>query len=434
MKRTKRILTGIGCLVLLLTSWIIAINAKSDEAKQAELMEKAAQFMKDGIYIHAVPLLEEAAGYKTGHTLAAETELKTAYLALIDTRGYRGKYVGLLESQLSRKDAQPDVFAEAAGYYLSIRRTREAFEILRDGIARTGSVELIELYENHRYVYETNRAGYDYVSAIYNGTAQVQGDGLWGIARATGVIMIPCQYEQISTFSIDRAIAEKGGEIFAVDSDNNRVAKLHEDAEAFGTGFAENRFPLRIDGGWRRTTGDFAVGAASFEELGMYSGGYAAAKQDGRWGVIDIASQWLIPAEYDGIIQDELGRCYAQGAVFAVTGDSVSLFINGRQADGEYEDARPFSDEGLAAVKRNGKWGFIDAGGDVRIDFYYDDALSFGQHLAAVKLGGYWGYISRYGRIAIGPVFLEAKSFSGGSAPVLTERGWDFITLIEYRT
>jgi hypothetical protein len=67
------------------------------------------------------------------------------------------------------------------------------------------------------------------------------------------------------------------------------------------------------------------------------------------------------------------------------------------------------------------------------IDFRFDDALSFGQHLAAVKQGDFWGYISLKGDIVIEPVFLEAKSFSNGSAPVLTERGWNFITLLEYK-
>jgi hypothetical protein len=38
-----------------------------------------------------------------------------------------------------------------------------------------------------------------------------------------------------------------------------------------------------------------------------------------------------------------------------------------------------------------------------------------------------------YGQIVIEAVYYDAKSFSSGSAPVLTERGWQFITLIEYK-
>jgi len=165
----------------------------------------------------------------------------------------------------------------------------------------------------------------------------------------------------------------------------------------------------------------------------MYSEGYAAAKSGGKWGVIDRSMGWLIPAEYDDIIRDELGRCYAQGAVFARRGDVVCLFSSGKWMGDVYQDARPFSGESFAAVMKNGKWGFIDTNGAIMIDFEYDEALSFGQHLAAAKNGEYWGYINKYGNMVIDSVFYDAKSFSDGRAPVLTERGWQFITLVEYK-
>ena len=432
MKLTSRILIGAGCFTLLLVSWVIAINSKSDAEKQIELIQQATELMKHGIYISAVPLLEEAAGYNAAHTLVAETELKKAYLALIDKRGFNRKYVSLLEKQMNRRGTGAEVFAEAANYYIKISRLQDALGVLKTGIEKTGSDDLFEMYENNRYAYEMTRTPFDYIAAIYGGAVQVCIDGLWGIARANGTTLIPCEYERVSTFSTDRAIVEKGGEIYAVDRDNNRVSVLRERAVGFGN-FADNRIPLLIDGSWRRATGDFILGAAHFEQLGMYSDGYAAAKTGGKWGVIDLSNEWLVPPEYDEIIQDELGRCYAQGAVFARKGGAVYLIVRGQLTGDYFEDARPFSNEGYAAVLKNGKWGFIDANGIVIIDFVFDDALSFGQHLAAVKWGEHWGYVSRYGRIAIEPVFLEAKSFSNGSAPVLTERGWQFITLLEYK-
>jgi tetratricopeptide (TPR) repeat protein len=433
MMRRKQLFISVGCVALLLVSWVIIISAKSTEERQIELMHNALLLMQDGIYVLAVPILEDAAEYSTKHTLAIEAELKRAYLALADTHGYRSRYLGLLEKQLGRRDASAEIFMEAASYYLNTQRTTEAFEVFRDGIERTGCQELIRLYESNRYIYEINRTGYDFASAIHNNAARVQKDGAWGMAAANGSPMIPCAYEQISTFDSDRAIVRKNGEIFAVNADNNRIALLCENLQVFGTGFSENRFPLLIDGAWHRATGDFVIGASSFEELGMYFGGYVAAKQNGRWGVIDKEMNWLIPPEHGDIIRDELGRSYAQGAVFVRNGTSVSLYIDGSQATGIYEDAKPFSNEGFAAVRSNGKWGFIDNYGSVVIDFTFDDALSFGQHLAAVRVGDLWGYINREGNIVIEPLFLEAKSFQNGSAPVLTERGWDFITLIEYR-
>jgi len=422
---------GIGCLALLIVSWVIAICSKSTAEKQLDLIQRATALMADGVYILAEPMLEEAAGYSATHTLAAEEELKHVYLKLINNRGSSRKYTELLKKQMERRGARPDVFDEAANYYLSISRIPDALAVLREGIEKTGDEALIAQYENNRYAYKTSRTAYDYVAAISGQCVQVKSDGLWGLARADGTALIDCEYEKISTFLVDRAVVMKNGEVYAIDSNNNRVAKLHDSASDFGN-LADDRIPILLSDGWHRATGYFEIGTNTFQQLGMYSGGYAAAKTGGKWGVVDLSTKWLIPVEYDGIIQDELGRCYARGAVFARLGGMVYLFVEGKQTGSIYDDARPFSDEGFAAVKRNGKWGFIDITGTQVIDFLYDDALSFGQHLAAVKIGELWGYISLSGRVVIEPIFLEAKSFYTGTAPVLTERGWQFITLYEY--
>lgn len=432
MNKTVRIFIGVGCCALLIVSWIIATNSKSTAEKQLVLIGRAQEMINDGIYIRAAPLLEEAAGYNAVHTITAENELKRVYLALIDKAGFRRKYTTLLEKQMNRPGASPEVFIEAANYYLGISRIQEALAVLRTGIERTGDMSLLTLYEDSRYVFEISRTSYENVTAIYGSTVQVQYDGKWGIASADGIIIIPCEYEQISTLSRGQAIVRKAGRIYAVDADNNRIAVPDAEISDFGN-LADNRIPVLIEGSWHRATWDFEVGANAFEAIGMYSGGYAAAKTNGRWGVIDLSNNWLIPPEFDAIIKDELGRCYAQGAVFVRSGDIVHLIVNGNIVGEAYEDAHPFSDEGYAAVKRNGKWGFIDTSGTVVIPFTFDDALSFGQHLAAVKIDGRWGYISRFGHIAIEPTFLDAKSFSEGSAPVLTERGWQFITLLEFK-
>jgi len=432
MKKKTRILICIGFCSLLIIAWIIAVSSKSTAERQLELINQARVLMADGIYSPAVPLLEEAAGYDAAHRLTAENELKRAYLALINNRGFSRKYTNLLEKQINRRDALPDVFIELASYYLSVSKTQEALEVMKIGIERTGDTEIVSLYENNRYVFEISRAAYDNVTAIFEGTIQVERDGKWGVASSEGIIIIECKYDKISTFSNDRAIVMNGTMVYAVDRNGNRIAITHEDVLEFSN-FAENRVSVRFHDGWRRATGEFEFGTNVFEDVGMHWQGNVAAMVDGKWGVMGIDNKWLIEPEFDEIIQDELGRSYAQGAVFVRTGEHVRLLVDGEIIGDVYEDARPFNDVGYAAVKRNGNWGYIDTMGVETVPFIYDDALSFGQHLAAVKIGELWGYISVYGHLVIEAEFLEAKSFSGGSAPVRTDRGWQFITLIEFK-
>ena len=434
MKRANRVFLAVGFVSLIIISWVIVLGAKSNDDKQTELIAQATAYLNDEVYILAVPLLEEAAVYNAVHTLEAEAMLKEVYLHLMDQRGYRRKYIDLLEKQMSRKDAAPEVFHEAASFYLDGSKYTEAFTVLKDGIAKTGNNDLVNLYESNRYAYRLGYDFYDDVTMIHGTTIGVSRDGLWGIANADGSLQIPCMYEKISTFSVDRAIVQRDGKIFAIDRNNNRCALLKENASDFGN-FASDRLPIQIDGKWYRSTGDFERGSAAFDWVGTHVDGNAAALSNGKWGVINRSADWVVPAEYDEIIMDELGRAYGQGAVFARKGGALYLIVNGVQTGEAYEDARPFGSEGYAAVKQNGLWGFINTSGEVMIPYSdeYEDALSFGQHLAAVKQGEYWGYISLYGDLAIEPIFLQAKSFADGNAPVLTERGWRFLTLTEYR-
>jgi hypothetical protein len=60
----------------------------------------------------------------------------------------------------------------------------------------------------------------------------------------------------------------------------------------------------------------------------------------------------------------------------------------------------PFNED-VAAVKSNGKWGYIDRMGRFRVPPRYDRAWTF-EGLAGVKLNGRWGYIRDNGEVAFG--------------------------------
>ena len=79
----KRILVSVGCVLLLLVSWVAAITAQSDAQKQEELIQEAETYLEDEVYILTVPLLEEAAGYEDDHTQEAEELLKTVICILL---------------------------------------------------------------------------------------------------------------------------------------------------------------------------------------------------------------------------------------------------------------------------------------------------------------------------------------------------------------
>lgn len=430
MKLMSRIGTFFALLLLMGFAWISVLTMESPENKQLRLISEAEALMDDGIYVRAQPLLEEAIGFENKYREEAEEALKRVYLNLIDIQGYQKLYISLLDRQLARSTATSAQYLELADFYFSINKAVNAITVLRQGAETHGEAEVISRYEAERYAFKYNRVAYDDVTAIFDGTIQVKLQDLWGIATEKGDIMIPCKYEKISTYYNGSAIVmSDDGQIYAVDNNQSKVYITKEPVTDFGN-LNDNRITFQSESGLYRGNAELGIATSDLTAIGMYSSNHAAAQMGEKWGIVDTDAEWVIPCEYDAVIVDELGRAVGQMCVFLQQNGTVLLYQSGSIAPSTYEDAKPFA-ENYAAVKNNGKWGFIDNTGTLVIDYQFDNARSFGDHLAAVEINGKWGYISLSGEVVIEPIFQEAKSFSGGSAPVKTEDGWTFISLIE---
>lgn len=66
----------------------------------------------------------------------------------------------------------------------------------------------------------------------------------------------------------------------------------------------------------------------------------------------------------------------------------------------------------------SGRWGFLDAEGEIAVKASFDDVRPFNEGLAAVAQDGLWGYINKSGKWKIKPQFIKAYNFSDGLARV----------------
>ena len=92
----------------------------------------------------------------------------------------------------------------------------------------------------------------------------------------------------------------------------------------------------------------------------------------------------------------------------------------------KYNDAMSFGD-GLAAVKLNSKWGYIDKNGKEVIPFKYEGVGVFSEGLAGVNLNSKWGYIDKSGKEVIPFKYDWAEFFSDGLAMVILDDKWGYI-------
>lgn len=434
----KRIVMLIACALLLFLSWSAVLGMQTPIQKQTELIILADNEIKRGTYANAESILLQASAYNTKLTTKALGKLKGVYLKL----GYTQDYVNVLKKLTSRKDCPADDYVEFANYCITQNKITECMIMLRLGIERTNDQKLIDFYEEQRYTFTVGNDIYDEVTEYQKGGIQVKMDTFWGLANSSGKLVIPCSYEQISTFD-----SVNGGCVVALQSDhkvvslnmrNQKISIFEMPVNKIGN-LSQDKISLQLmSGKWIIANSNLISNNTEYDDIGTVANSAVAVKVADKWGVISLNNKIIVPYEYDEIINNELGQCYFQNAVFAKNGDTIYLIVDGKIHSGTYEDAHPFTDDGWAAVKKNGKWGFIDKSGELMIDYQFENALSFSQNLAATQIasqaGGteFWGYINIYGKSVIEPKFLKAKSFTNGNAPVLTELGWQFITLREY--
>jgi hypothetical protein len=84
----------------------------------------------------------------------------------------------------------------------------------------------------------------------------------------------------------------------------------------------------------------------------------------------------------------------------------------------KYDYAGPFC-QGVARVKLDKKWGYIDTTGNVIIPPKYNEVENFSDGLARVRSGTKWGLVDISGREIIKPTFDAIYEFVNGKAKVL---------------
>lgn len=249
--------------------------------------------------------------------------------------------------------------------------------------------------------------------AYSNQMAAVKSGGLWGFVDSRDNLVIDCRYTDIVRFSEGLAFVkdELGWRCI-----NKTGAML---------------FPLNCDEVW-----PFSDGIARFKRGGLYGfvdkdgqiitdarwldahdahNGFIAVCEETKWGFIDYTGEYFISADYD-----EVGD-FTQNAAYVVT-EGIGQLIS---VEGEviYEGVVSNISEGLAKFSRTDdagvtKYGFVNESGSVIIQPGWEEAGTPSGGKIAVRRDGKWGYIDYQGTMISDCIWDFAAPFSGGFARV----------------
>ncbi|MEM6398365.1 MAG: WG repeat-containing protein [Bacteroidota bacterium] len=94
---------------------------------------------------------------------------------------------------------------------------------------------------------------------------------------------------------------------------------------------------------------------------------------------------------------------------------------------GRFDEVRPFTKEGLALVRENGRWYFIDPQGQ-QIGQNWRTAWPYSEGLARVQSDqDSFGFVNTEGQLIIPATYLSAGDFAEGHAWIRTEAGYGLI-------
>ncbi len=247
---------------------------------------------------------------------------------------------------------------------------------------------------------------YDYVRKAENGIIWVVKDDKWGLIDESGKQLLPFIYDKVGPISM--------GKVWVKNENLNAIINLKGDL----------------------------IQNCNYEGItGLEYAHAIVSDGNGKCGIIDDSYNEIIPLKYDSIRLQPEGYIYeltdesgmVESKYVSYDGDTIMTESQycGRWSEEEasefyrlenerkdrlkdkYDSIWQFS-EGLSRVRKDGKYGFIDANDNVIIPLIYSVAKNFSEGLAAVKEGDKYGYINQKGELVIDCQFNDATNFCNG--------------------
>lgn len=202
---------------------------------------------------------------------------------------------------------------------------------------------------------------------------QVPNEGLWGLYAIDGTELAPCEWSSMTDVGSSLLVVGRDGKKGVIDLTGEMVVPCEWD---------------------------------SLSAAGSAAHGLLVVGRDDKTGLIDLVGKAVVPCEWDGLYVQDDGSCIHVFRRIAVE-DGESVYLEGLLAlDGsvitpcQWQYVGSLS-QGLAAVRLENGFGFINSSGDLVIPCQWDFAWDFADGYAKVEKNGLWGVIDTSGTLVV---------------------------------
>lgn len=355
-----------------------------------------------------------------------------------------------------------------------------------------------------------------WISKYKYGFAEISKKGYTGIVDSLGNIIVPLDFDRVF-INKNAFYAKKSNKYFCFDhqgniNNNDFFGRHVEESEAhwfypeyimrdidyYGKPYGEGFFVheqykydqtnFKYGVAFQHENGNWLLLKKKYEKAYPFSDGLALVKSGELWGAIDEKGNEIIEPQYQSGTYS-----FRNGITVAVKNGRSGVINKDNKIIIPFEYQLlflPRQNGKWIAAKKNGKFGYIDLSGNVKVDFIYDDAFAdigylnvrngnelyslnyelnrfqnyqlsydkgyrfmdydnervyedemgnivyenifeshpvFREGLALIKKDGKYGYIDQLGEIIIEPIYENAKNFNLGIALVMRDKKWIYI-------
>lgn len=205
-----------------------------------------------------------------------------------------------------------------------------------------------------------------------------------GYVDTSGKLLIPPVYESGSDFSEGLAVVSRNDSVFYINKENEpQFGMYFQDAMMFRNGTA----PVKENGRWHFINRLGQARAGNYDEVNEASCGVYVVRQNDRYGALDLYGQKMLECEYDKLGDFKNGFAY-------YTSNGVYGFVSdkGQVYKAEFEWISDFSEDEVAIVKQNNKYGLITGSGKKMLGAEYDLVVKAGETVYLVVNGTMYGF------------------------------------------
>lgn len=431
-------------IVLLAAAWYsnlssiinAPLNYKSN-LKQAKKYEDEERFQ------YAIEEYEKAISYKPENKELYEREAD-AY----ENLGDEENMIKSLDYIIANFDDNEEAYLRELKYYETQDISEEvAAKVVQAYSEHPDNKEIQKYYKKFKGTYYELYTKYKYISRIRSGGAIVINEqGNYGMITPSGETRVTAKYESLTLFSRNENAKEQlaavklDDELYYMDEKGYKALVNDKDYDFLGE-ISEGVMAAGINGKYGYALWDYenrSFNAATdfeWDYAGTMFSNTAAVCKDGKWALINSELKEITKYQYEEIVTDEFGFCSINNVVFVKEDGKYKMIdLEGNDIGNEkFDSVKPFVGGEYAAVMKDGKWGFVDNKGEIKIKCEYDDADSFSMQYAPVMKDGKWGYIDKQNELVFDYQFDGAKQFTDdGIAPVYINNVWCLICAYIY--